>query len=148
MSRPRTIERPHPVSRSLRLRAVAREKEIDKAWGELARIGFPVAAFAGVTRRGRLPLALRKALTAFARDRFRAEKRANRLQAKIKAIYPDERRYDTFGEIRMIARVKGHVMLRRPGRSMRVCTEREWENMSRDPVPRVTPQPRLEPSPQ
>lgn len=62
----RAVDHPAPVARSLRLRAVAREKEIDKAWKVLEHFGFrpEIVGLAMPQRqlRGRLPDAIGKAL--------------------------------------------------------------------------------------
>jgi hypothetical protein len=45
-----------------------------------------------------------------------------------------ERRYDQFGEFRLMARAEGYVMFRRKGCAAHVMTEAEWDRLSKQPV--------------
>lgn len=134
----RTHRQLHPVARSLRLRAVAREREVDKAWAVLERHGFrpEMVGLAMPSRqlRGRLPDAVGRALRCLSRERDRARRQTAKLEARLKAAFPGERRYDRFGEIRMLATIGSDVVLRWPGRAVAVCSRREWDAMSREPV--------------
>ena len=44
-----------------------------------------------------------------------------------------ERRFDKYGEFRLMARCEGYVLFRRVGRMPCVMTEREWNEMARTP---------------
>lgn len=83
----RAVDHPAPVARSLRLRAVAREKEIDRAWKVLEHFGFrPEAVGLAMPQRqlrGRLPDAIGKALRCVTRERDRERRRMARLAAKL-----------------------------------------------------------------
>lgn len=45
-----------------------------------------------------------------------------------------ERRYDRYGEFRLIVRAEGYVMFRRRGRAVRVMSEADWDKLAREPV--------------
>lgn len=55
-------------------------------------------------------------------------------------IYKDkknaERRYDTFGQFRIMARVEGYVVCRRKGSYPVVISEREWHGFAEHPISR------------
>jgi hypothetical protein len=44
-----------------------------------------------------------------------------------------ERRFDCHGEIRLMARADGHVMVRRPRCMPFVLTEKQWHNLRTEP---------------
>jgi hypothetical protein len=54
---------------------------------------------------------------------------------------PDERCSDKLGEIRLVARAEGYVMVRRRGCIPFVVSEKEWQKMLGTPVetPKVSP---------
>lgn len=45
-----------------------------------------------------------------------------------------ERRYDRFGQFRILARVEGYVVCRRKGRAVVVMSEVEWQDLAEHPV--------------
>lgn len=50
-----------------------------------------------------------------------------------------ERRYDQYGEFRLMARAEGYVMFRRKGRTACVIAEEEWDKLAREPLDGVRP---------
>lgn len=47
-----------------------------------------------------------------------------------------ERRYDRFGQFRILARVEGAVVCRRKGGMVVVMSEREWQTLAEHPISR------------
>lgn len=48
-----------------------------------------------------------------------------------------ERRYDRYGQFRILARIEGSVVCRRKGLSVVVMSEREWQGLSEHPISRA-----------
>ncbi len=45
-----------------------------------------------------------------------------------------ERRYDRFGQFRIMARIEGYVVCRRKGAAPVVMSEREWHDLAEHPI--------------
>lgn len=73
----------------------------------------------------------------------RERRRGDRLAAKFADVFRNERR-DWLGEIRSLAHVKGYVMVRRPGRTTHVVSQKEWDCWRPFPGTRASDHPNKE----
>lgn len=67
----------------------------------------------------------------------RERRKTAKLEARIAAAFPAERRYDRFGEMRTLARApEGYRIIRRTGCGVWsfVMTDTEWNKMASEPI--------------